>query len=151
MVKASMSSLPPLPHAELTLACVGAFATLLGIWIFVIVESTRHRSAKGVDEKPPSIRLAVLITLVLGGVTGYSYYALATIQHQRIVALGHATCRSWRFGTIAPDQSLAATVVGRAEGIADFTCEDASNHFVDLAKGRAVPEPPGFFTQVGVH
>jgi hypothetical protein len=137
-----------MPYPEYTLTFIGALAAVIGIWSMLILERIlAKRPEPGepkVSNKKP-VLFALVITLALGGVAWTMYSTLQSKASAHFVALGHRACRSWSFASAIPDQPFAATIMGRYEGIAGYTCADVSEHFFDLGSGRSVREPPGFY------
>lgn len=139
-----------MPYPELTLTFVGSLAALIGIWSMLILEKIFGKKGHENDEGPRTVSkkpalVALVISLGLGGLAWYSYSNLQAKATEHFGALGHRACQSWSFASEIPPQSLAATIMGRYQGIAGFTCADVSEHFFDLGSGRRVKEPPGFY------
>jgi hypothetical protein len=142
-----MSAFSQMPYPEYTLTFIGSIAAVIGIWSMLILERV---FVKGVPGEPrPSnkkpVLFALVITLALSGLAWMTYTNLQAKASAHFVALGHRACRSWSFASAIPEQPFAATIMGRYEGIAGYTCADVSEHFFDLGSGRAVKEPPGFY------
>jgi hypothetical protein len=142
-----------LPHPAPTFTVVGSFVAIFAIWSFLILEAVRMKAMKADAASPAAKRnaviSAVLVSFALSGVGYAGYRQLETFQQNHMVAVGHHVCRSWSFGSMLPEEPATSTVMASYGGIAEFTCADASEHFVDLATGKRVSEPIGFFAPVG--
>ncbi len=137
-----------MPYPELTLTLIGSMAAIIGVWSMLILERILGKRKPGTEKSGGAMKpavVALLLTLGLGGLGWAMYSSLEAKQNQHFVALGHRACRSWSFASSIPTQSFAATVMGRYEGVAGYTCADVSEHFFNLASGMLVKEPPGFY------
>jgi hypothetical protein len=142
-----------LSHPIPTFTVVASGVAMLGIWAFLILEAVRIKAMRaegpGSTAKRNAVMSALLVSVVLGGVAFMGYNSLVTVQRAQLTALGHGVCHSWKFGSMLPTEPYTATIVAHYVGVAEYTCADASEHFVDLASGKSVPEPIGFFAPVG--
>jgi hypothetical protein len=147
----SMSAFTKLPYPELTLTFIGSLAAMMGIWSLLILNRLiGQRAAPGEKKRSNKqpVTIALVVTLALGGLAYGVYATLQAKANAHFVALGHRACHSWSFASAVPQQSFAATVMGRYAGIVGFTCADVSEHFFDLASGRTVHEPPDFYSHI---
>ena len=142
-----------LPHPAPTFTVLGSFVAILAIWSFLILEAVRMKAMKapaaGAAAKRNAVISAVLVSFALSAVGYVGYRQLAVFQQNHMVAVGHHVCRSWSFGSMLPEQPATSTLMASYGGIAEYTCADASEHFVDLANGKRVAEPIGFFAPIG--
>ncbi len=139
-----------MPYPELTLTLIGSMAAIIGLWSMLILERilVKRKPDAGGGAGRKSVLVTLALTAGLGGL-GYAMYSgLQAKQTAHFVALGHRACHSWSFASAIPPQSFAATIMGRYEGVAGYTCADVSEHFFNLASGLAVKEPPGFYGRV---
>jgi hypothetical protein len=146
-----MSAFTKLPYPELTLTFIGALAAIIGIWSLLILNKLIGVRAKSDEPKPAMkgpVLVAVVVSLVLGGLAYGTYASLQAKASAHFVALGHRACRSWSFASAVPEQSFAATIMGRYEGVVGYTCADVSEHYFDLASGRSVREPADYYSHI---
>jgi hypothetical protein len=146
-----MSAFTKLPYPELTLTFIGALAALIGIWSLLILNRLLGRKhvpgEPKVSHKKP-VMIALVVSMALGGLAYGMYASLQAKASAHFVALGHRACRSWSFASAVPQQSFAATVMGRYEGIIGYTCADVSEHYYDLANGRTIKEPSDYYSHI---
>jgi hypothetical protein len=88
----------------------------------------------------------LFLSLLLAGAGDLGYQNLLGLERNQFAMAGHRICQSWHFGSILPDEPPAATLSGHYMGVAEYTCADAGEHFVDLSNGKRIPEPIGFFS-----
>jgi hypothetical protein len=146
-----MSAFTKLPYPELTLTFIGALAAVIGIWSLLILNKLIGKRPAPGEPKPSAkkpVAVALLVSLALGGLAYGMYASLEAKANAHFVALGHRACRSWSFGSAVPQQSFAATVMGRYEGVVGYTCADVSQHYFDLANGRSVREPSDYYSHI---
>src|SRR5271156_2017469 len=117
MLSLAQFHLNRLPHEGPTLTLIGCLSVVFAVWAFLFLELLReritHSAVSSGKVKQSAVLVALIFTVVLGSVAGVNYRALATFRDSHFVALGRDVCRSWRFGSMLPDQPPAATLMGR--------------------------------------